>query len=292
VTALPYDLPPARTTVRIEDEALVTIELSLTTSLHTLRGRVVDQRGFGIGGALLTVTSRDPTIPLERMAKSDADGTFSVPALPGPPYSLRVEHPAFSPAALREVDRTDDVRVEMSTGVTLLGEVRDDWTNDGLGGARVALEGPLDAEVVSRNDGTFVFRQLPTGTYDLGFSHPDYETQARRVVIEPPRYVDRPQQLEAVRMEPGGIIEGEVVDVNDEPVSGAEVAWGDPPRWHRAALTGARGRYQLRGVPAGSVSVTARHEVAGEASVARPVAVRPLETSPGVFLRLPEPASE
>jgi hypothetical protein len=292
VTALPYDLPPARETVTIEDDSRVVVELSLSTSLSTLRGRVVDPRGFGIGGALLTVTSEDPQTPARRSAKSDSDGTFTVPALPKPPYSVSVEHPAFSPTRLSEVEQMDDLRVVMVSGVTLIGEVLDDWSGDELPGVRVRLKGQSRAETQTRKDGTFVVRQLPTGTYDVSLAHPDYETQTRRVVLEPPRYVDRPQELETVRLEPGGVIEGAVVDVNREPAAGAEVAWGDPPRWERSARTDAAGSFRLRGVPSGVHWITARHSLAGEDSTLQPVQVRPLETSPGAFVRLPGSVTE
>jgi protocatechuate 3,4-dioxygenase beta subunit len=293
VTALPYDLPAARTSATIaEYDALVTVELALTTSLFTMHGRVVDERGFGVGGALITVISNDPRTPTRRNAKSDTDGTFSVPALPEPPYSLSAEHPAFSETRLSRVDEVDDVRVVLSAGVIFVGRLRDDWTGDGLPNARVRLEGPTRTETKTRDDGTFVFRQLPTGTYEVTLSHPDYETQTRRVVIEPPRYVDRPQELETVRLEPGGVVEGEVLDASGDPVPGAEVTWGDPPRWSRAALTDARGSFQLRGVPAGSVWITARHGVAGESWTDGPIQVRPLETSPGALIRLPNAATE
>ena len=236
--------------------------------------------------------SNDPTVPVRRTAKSDADGTFSVPALPEPPYSLRAEHPAFSQARLPEVEGVDDVRVVMIAGVTVLGEVLDDWTGDGLRDSRVSLDGPTSADTKTRGDGTFVFRQLPTGTYDVTFSHTDYEPQTRRVVVEPPRYVDRPQELERVFLRPGGVVEGEVVDANGDPVAGAEVTWDDPPRWNRAVLTDARGVFQLRGVPAGSVWITARHDAAGESWTDGPIQVRPLETSPGARVRLPDAIAE
>ncbi len=292
VTALPYDLPASRRTVSVEDDTPVRVELSLGTSLYTMRGRVVDERGFGVDGALITVSSMDPQTPVRRSAKSDADGTFSVPALPEPPYALAAEHPAFSQARLTEVEELDDVRVVMSAGVTFLGEILDEWTGNGLPNARVRLEGVMAAETKTRSDGTFVFRQVPTGTYDLTLAHVDYETQARRVVIEPPRYVDRPQELETVRLVPGGVVEGEVVDRNGVPVAGAEVAWDDPPHWKRAARTDARGAFQLRGVPAGSVWITARHAIAGESWTNGPIMVRPLETSPGALIRLPNPGTE
>jgi hypothetical protein len=241
---------------------------------------------------LITVSSNDPQTPTRRSAKSDADGTFAVPALPEPPYSLRAEHPAFSHSRLTEVEDVDDVRVVMFAGVTVLGEIIDDWTGDGLPDARVRLVGPMQADTKSRGDGTFVFRQLPTGTYDVTLTHADYETQTRRVVVEAPRYVDRPQELERVRLVPGGVVEGEVVDANGVPVAGAEVTWDDPPRWDRAALTDARGAFQLRGVPAGGVWITARHPVAGESWTDGPVQVRPLETSPGAIVRLPDAITE
>ena len=288
VTALPYDLPPSRTTVTVEGDAPVTVELALSSSLYTMRGRVVDERGFAVSGALITVSSNDPRTPTRRNAKSDADGTFSVPALPAPPYSLRAEHPSFSRARLSELEEIEDVEVVMSAGVTLLGEVLDDWTNEGLPNASVRLDGPMKTETKTRSDGTFVFRQLPTGTYDVNLSHVDYETQAQRVVIEPPRYVDRPQELDRVRLVPGGVVEGEVLDSHGDPVAGAEVTWDDPPRWHRAVRTDARGTFRLRGVPAGSVWIIARHDAAGENWADEPVQVRPLETSPGALVRLPD----
>jgi len=292
VTALPYDLPPVRESLVIEDGARVTVELVLSSALYTLRGRVVDERGFGVSGALLTVSAKSPQTPTERTAKSDFDGTFAVPALPEPPFELSAEHPAFSPARISEIESTDGVRVVMSAGVTFLGEVLDDWTGDALRGVAIRLDGPIRQDAKTRTDGTFVFRRTPTGTYDISFSHPDYEPQSRRVVLEPPHYADRPQELDTVRLEPGGIVEGEVLDARSEPVSNAEVTWGDPPRWERATRTDARGEFRLRGVPAGAAWITARHPVAGEDWSAEAITVRPLETSPGAFVRLPNSVVE
>jgi len=292
VTALPYDLPPASASVAMEDDARVTVELALSSALYTLRGRVVDERGVGVDGALLTVSSNGADAAIHRSAKSDVDGTFSIPALPAPPFTLNVEHPAFSPAQLSDVEDTDDVRVVMSAGVTLLGEVLDDWTGDGLGGVRVRLVGPATLDALTRRDGSFVFPRTPTGTYEVSFSHPDYESQRRSVVLESPRYVDRPQELEAIHLAPGGTVEGEVRDARREPVPNAEVTWGDPPRWERATRSDARGFFRLRGVPEGLVWITARHPSAGENSTAGPVRVRPLEVSPGAFVRLPGYAAD
>ena len=292
VTALPYDLPPVREDVAMDEDALVTVELALSSTLYTLRGRVVDERGFGVGGALVSVSSKRAKSPVRRSAKSDPDGTFSVPALPEPPFELDAAHPAFSSTQIDSVDSIEEVRVVMSAGVTLLGEVLDDWSNEGLPGVSVRLDGPTQLEGKTRSDGSFVIRRAATGTYEVSFSHPDYETMTQRVVLEPPRYVDQPQELDRVRLQPGGSIEGQVLDTYNEPVPSAEVAWGDPPLWQRASRSDMDGRFVLRGVPAGSVWIWARHPVAGEDSSDSPVAVRPVETSTGNFIRLPESIAE
>jgi len=292
VTALPYDLPPVREDVAMGEDALVTVELALSSTLYTLRGRVVDEGGFGVGGALISVSSKRARTPVRRSAKSDPDGTFSVPALPEPPFALDAAHPAFSSTQISSIDSIEDVRVVMSAGVTLLGEVLDDWTNEGLPGARVRLEGPAQLESKTRSDGTFVVRRAPTGTYEVSFSHQDYETQTQRVVLEPPRYVDQPQELDRVRLQPGGSIEGQVLDAYNEAVPTAEVTWGDPPLWQRASRSDADGRFVLRGVPAGAVWIWARHPVAGEDSSDSTIVVRPVETSTGNFIRLPESVTE
>jgi protocatechuate 3,4-dioxygenase beta subunit len=288
VTALPYELPPARATIDVEDDALVRVELELSSGLRTLRGRVVDESGFGVSGALLTVSSNNPKTPVRRSTKSDQDGSFSVPALPEPPYSLRAEHPSFSSTRLSEILRLDDIRVVMTAGVTLLGKVLDDWSGEGLPDAEVDLRGPARTDGKTRADGTFVLERVPTGVYDVAVAHPEFETQRSRVVVERPRFVDRPQLLETIRLKPGGTVVGEVLDRYNEAVPAAEVTWGDPPRWDRAVLTDARGQFELRGVPAGSIWLTARHEAAGEASSLESVSVRPRETSSGVYVRLPD----
>ena len=292
VTALPFDLPGVREAVAMGDDDLVTVELAVSSTLYTLRGRVVDERGFGVGGALVSVSSKSAGTPVRRSAKSDPDGTFSVPALPEPPFELEAAHPAFSVTQMVSIDSMDEVRVVLSAGITLLGEVFDDWSNEGLMGVRVRLDGPAKLESKTRSDGTFVIRRAATGTYDVSFSHPDYETRTQRVVLAPARYVDQPQELDRVRLQPGGSIEGQVIDAYSEPVPGAEVTWGDPPLWSRAGRSDADGRFALRGVPAGSVWIWARHPVAGDGSSDSPIPVRPVETSTGNFIRLPASIAE
>ena len=285
VTALPYDLQPASQQVSMDDGPRE-IDLTLSSALLTLRGRVVDERGEGVEGAMVTAISKTAGATIQRSGKSQIDGTFSVPALPDPPYDLNVEHPGFSAAQLSQVEAIDDVEVTLVEGVTLHGRVIDHWSEKPIAGAIVDLEGPAKLSARTARDGWFVFRRAPIGTYEIRFGHPDFESQVQRIEVEPLLYADRPQELSVVRLAPGGTIEGEVRGAYGEPVVDAEVTWGYPVAWDASVSTDGRGKFRLRGVPAGSVWLVARHRQLGEGVSSEPVTVRPTETSPGAYVRL------
>jgi len=287
VTALPYDLQPVSETLTLTEQRRAEVTLTLASELLTLRGQVVDERGYGVEGAVITATADVAGTSIRRSAKTDADGSFAIPALPDPPYDLDVEHPVYSATTVRDVQETENVEVVVAAGVSLRGKIIDDWSGDGLEGARVLLRGPVDLTGRTRRDGSFEIPRASVGLYELEVTHPDFQPQKQRIEIEAPLYVDRPQELSPVRLNPGGTIEGEVRDAYGEPVRGAEVAWGVPPRWEKAKRTDAGGRFVLRGVPGGAVWIAARHPEAGESFSSEPVAVRSKETSPGAYVRLP-----
>ncbi|MEM8610000.1 MAG: carboxypeptidase-like regulatory domain-containing protein [Myxococcota bacterium] len=287
VRALPYDLQPAVASVAMDDGDRRDVELVLTSELVTLRGRVVDELGDGVEGALVVASSSGTGARVRRSAKTDREGNFAVPALPDPPYDVTVQHAGYAAGEVSDVREAEGLEIVLATGVSVTGRVIDDWTSTGLSDARVSLTGPTTFTTRTSRDGAFAFRQVPIAIYELAFRHPDYETQTQRIEVEVPLYVDRPQELAPVRLVPGGMIEGEVRDLYGEPVSRARVSWEDPPNWNDAVSTDSDGRFVLRGVPEGSVWLTAQHDEVGEARSSRPVTVRPQETTPSAYVRLP-----
>ena len=286
--ALPYDLQPASATLSVERALDAPVELVLSETLATLRGRVVDEAGFGIDGALVSVIPNEARADFPRTAKSAGDGSFAVPALPKPPYRVHVDHPAYGAVTLGGVEQDRDLQVVLATAVALEGRVVDEWSNEGLAGVAVTLEGPTTLTTKSGGRGTFGFPRIPMGTYEIAFRHPDYQARSDRIVVAPPLYAERPQTLPTVRLLRGGSVEGEVYDSYGEPVPAAEVTWGEPPRWGRAVKTDTRGRFRLRGVTPGAVWLTARHRDAGQNASPSPVTVYARETSQGAYVRLPE----
>lgn len=287
LSALPYDLQPVSVDVGMDDGDARDVDLVLSSELVTLRGRVFDERGDGIEDALVLVTSKGAGLPIRRSTKTDRDGEFAVPALPDPPYDVSVEHAGYATGEVLDVDVEEGLEVVLATGVSVVGRVVDDWTSAPLPDAVVSMAGTTTLTTRTGRDGRFSFRQVPIAVYEVRYAHPDYESRADRVEVEPPLYVDRPQELNAVRLFPGGTVEGEVRDLYGEPVREALVSWRDEPDWDSAVSTDRDGRFVLRGVPRGEVWLTARHEDAGEARSSRPVTVRPQEVTPGAHVRLP-----
>ena len=288
VTAMPFGLPPARQSVTVEAGQQVDLQILVPSVLVTLEGRVVDESGFGIDGALVTVRSLRSTSPVRRTTRSEPNGDFAISALPSPPFQLTVEHTGYSKVTVNRVEDDDEIQVVLRPGLTLVGRVLDDWTGAGVAEALIEIKGTVARKLRTNDDGAFRARQVPAGDYELTVQHADYEPHAQPLSIERPRYLDRTHEIDAVRLLPAGAIAGEVRDVYGSPVPNAQVTWGDPPTWGRAVTTDAQGEFLLRGVSPGTVWVSARHAAAGEAIANRPVTVRPQDTSPGAYVRLPE----
>ena len=288
VTARTSNQLATRKRVRIAEGDRVAVTLQLSASVSELRGRAVDDGGFPVERAQVTLISLRAGTKLRRTTFSDADGTFIFSGLPDPPYQLKAIHSEYSEAQVDRVSTTEaEVQVVLVQGISLQGRVVDDWTDEGVGGADLTLSGPGRFEATTDDDGGFSFRNVSVGAYTLQVRHPDYDVHEVPVAVEASRYSPQAASIDSIRLPPTGRIEGEVLDSEGEPVGGSEVAWGIKPMWSRKAKTDAQGKFVLRGVPPGQHPVTARHPNAGQVQSDRLVSVRPQDLTPGVYLRLP-----
>jgi membrane-associated protease RseP (regulator of RpoE activity) len=92
---------------------------------------------------------------------------------------------------------------------------------------------------------------------------PGYATASRSISI-PGSDGRRPVDLPAVQLVEEGVVEGDVVDARGDAVAGARVAVDHAPTWLAAAptpeggaVTDGDGRFSLRGLAAGTVSIEA-----------------------------------
>ncbi len=277
-----------RKQVRVTQGERVSVVLQIAAALTELRGRTVDQSGFGVERVQVTVASLDQGSPFKRTTFSEPDGTFVFASLPSPPYRLTATHSDFSEARIDRISAVEDeLRIVLAKSAFVRGRIVDDWTGDGVPDATLRLAGVSRLEASSDDDGTFIIDQVPSGTYVLEVHHPDYDVHQSEVIVDASSRAPSVLVLDALRLPPTGRIEGEVVDTEGDPVFEAEVAWGARPAWLRKATTDENGVFVLRGVPPGKQPVTARHARAGVAQFSGLVSVRPQDVSRGVYIRLP-----
>ncbi len=116
----------ARAEVSLGDGAVVPLELVLAGNLRQVEGRVVDERGFPVGGATVTVTSLDAAAAGASTGTAAPDGTFAVSIGGRAGVSVAARHPDYAPRELRLPQVSQPLRIELVRGASLRGVVRDD----------------------------------------------------------------------------------------------------------------------------------------------------------------------
>jgi hypothetical protein len=187
------------------------IELTLVLSAaNAVRGTVVDTEDHPVAGAAVFAEG----VPwIARGATSDADGTFRLALVPDGVTSLVAVARGYKTARApvpRAVDSLERVvRVRLEKAAALAGDVRDPDGN-AVRARVVACEGqPSEATAVSGDDGTF---ELPPSTIgcEAVAQHDEFEASDAVALVEGHRI--------ALRLKPGGAIEGAVVQENGAAV--------------------------------------------------------------------------
>jgi protocatechuate 3,4-dioxygenase beta subunit len=243
--------------------------------------------------AEVTVLSLDPDVPLRETSFTDSEGATELMDGTGLPLRVVVEAPGFPRKAVVVDHAANTLRVTLSAGIIVEGTVTAVRGRSFVEGAFVTLlsEGSRRTTLTDA-EGHYRIHDIAPGRAHLSVTHPDYARVDLDVVIEATGRADRAFELGAVDMsEPGGI-EGEVVDEQGEPVSGARVSLGVAPAYLPAgalppgvAQTDGNGRFVLEGVAEGVHVLDALSSVAGRGQ-ARGVEVRTGRVTDGVRITL------
>jgi hypothetical protein len=239
------------------------VQLQLGAVAQRLAGVVVDGRGLPVAGARITVEAETGALPGERRtAVSDRRGGFEVAGCPPGPLRVVVTHGEHLRTTVLGAQTGDDLRVALSPGGVVEGEVvaerggsapgarvvlvdatgeRRSGAVDALGRFRIAGCAPGPATVTAEAPG------LLPATAPVDLPEADF---AGDVVLRDLRFA----LVEA------GSIAGTVTDDKGLPVVGASVESGGV-----RLRTDESGRFRLSPVPVGRVEVIAKSAV-GEAS--------------------------
>lgn len=287
VLAHPPGEPAVQAEVEIGPDEEVPVMLRLSGATARITGEVSGSAGQPLIATVVRVRVPDATPPLTRTAVTNAQGRFAFEGLPLERCRLEVEHPDHAPFAIDVVPGGPPVEVALSEGARVIAVVRDAASGDPLAGAIVTLRGSAGgAPLRGRTDreGKVEIRSVTIDNYAISVEHTGFATTRLEGPVED---VDTPTDLGVIELVPTGSATGQVVDRYGSTVAGAEVAAGDPPRWHTGVRSGRDGRFHLGALPAGEVTLTARTR-SGSYSEPALARIESGDETTGLVLRMPD----
>ena len=170
VRVQPEGRDPLVCQVSVPPRGVVRCDLSIASELFQLPVRIVDDYGFGLEGAIVSVQSKDSTRAFSQVTQRD--GRVQLRELPAPPYVLGAELAGYLPLADEPVDHAEqEVRVTLRKAGKLGGTVVDSIGHP-VPGAFVSTD---DGDATSETDehGAFILTQVAPGALTLWAAHPE-----------------------------------------------------------------------------------------------------------------------
>jgi hypothetical protein len=257
--------------------------------------RVTDDRGYPLSSVEVHALSLAPESPLRATRFSADDGLIEIPDVTGLPLRLEVTHAGNAPE-LRTLDSAPrELAITLRHGVAIAGDVRTRGGHEGLEGVELTLYSPGGARHAKTDgEGRYTVRDLAPGKARLTLAKKGFARLEVTITI-PEGDTDRPTELDRIELAEAGIVEGEVVDKNGDPVVGARVACGSAPAYlplgplpPGVAVTDSHGRFTLEGVPEGNQTLEAYAAERGRGH--EKARVTPGDTTHDVRIKLDEDA--
>ena len=258
------DEPDARLSIAIPEGGRKDVTIVLPPPREALPVTVVDEGGWPVEAAQVSASSLSPDAWLRTTAFTDAHGEASIRRARGLALRVEVRAPSHAPRIVTADGTEEALKIELMAAERATGEVVTERGRDPIAGAVVTLYTDLGARR-ARTDaqGAFALADLAPGNARLGVRAPGFAPSTRLVTI-PDSGGRRVFALPPFELAVEGSIEGDVVDAHGDPVAGARVAKDDVPTWllvgstpDSIAVTDAKGRFALRGLPEGTMTLEA-----------------------------------
>jgi len=252
-------------------------------------GRVIDaQTGRSLSDFTIKARTNHPTHPgfgqvvAQQAFRDRKSGAFELGGISEGTFVLQADADGYAstfsdPFPVKQGMTTPDIVVRISKGGTLIGRVLDAYTGNPIPGVQVQTRdnnwvdsdftnilGNLSPSAITKlsaqtdGDGTFTFRLLTPGDYQVSIKHKDYTTE----VINDIRVSnDLETELPPVHLSRGAVVRGTVYTADGAVARGYEVVLRpvDNALFNRGmqGRTDANGRYVLSNVAAGDYMISA-----------------------------------
>jgi hypothetical protein len=266
--------PDVRMAVSIPEGGKKEVTVHLPAPREALAVTVVDDRDRPVDAAQVSASSLSADAPLRTTAFTDRRGDASLKRARGIPLRIEVSAPGHAPKIVTTDGSGDSLRVELSPAESATGEVVASRGRDAVASARVTLYTDLGVRRArTGTDGTFSLSELAPGPGKLDVRADGFAPVTHTITI-PDSGGRRPFAVPRIELTAEGVVEGEVVDAHGQPVPGARVAKDHVPTWlvvganpEGIALTDTKGRFSLKQLPEGTITVEAYAPDVGRARV-------------------------
>ncbi len=271
----------ARLEVEVTDDATVPVTLELPAGLRRISGRVMDARGFPVGGATVSLTTTDRAALGSGTTVSAPDGTFDTLVGGVGGLSVEIRHPEFAPRSARVEDPSRPMRFELSRGASIAMELHADGCTPGVP-ARVELRAPCGPFRATAVPGAELrIERVCAGRSQLIVEAEGCVRYTATVTVPSEGHLT----LGRVELFAGGGAEGDIVDRFGSPIAGAIV--GLEANASETAATAARsdrqGLFRVTALPLGDQRIVAWHPALGRSA---PLDVRVIRGTVARGLRL------
>jgi protocatechuate 3,4-dioxygenase beta subunit len=282
--------PSAHASVAVPEGTQKTVTLTLPEPRPSLLVRIKDDRSYPLDAVQISVASLDPLLALRTTVFSDARGEATVKNAKGLPLRIEARAPGHATKIVHVDVGADKLELSLGLAETLVGLVRAPH-GEPIPDADVAVTTDVGISH-SRTDktGAFTVPDLVPGGARLAVRARGYapSEQAVEVVVSSSHRTT----LDPIELSEEGIAEGTVVDSRGDPVPGARVAKDRVPTYLAVgatppgiAVTDARGRFHLGGLPPGTLDLEAYAPDFGRA-LAEGVRVNRGGTATGIRIQL------
>lgn len=253
-TRMVLELPPDKRTK---------IEIILAKEREPTSLRFVDNKGFPVSRVEAKVVSLDRDTVLYRTHFTNDDGTVEVRGARGLPLRIVAERPGLAPLVTTIEEAGKEHKLVMEPGLTLEGYVTAKGGRIQVDSASITLYTLAGARHETTDErGFFQVTDLAPGRIRIVTRAENFADDERLLQFEGDGR--RPVEIETIDLLASGSVEGEVVDENGDPIAGARVGKDAVPTYlpvgrlpSGIVQTDADGRFELKGLPTGTVTLEA-----------------------------------
>lgn len=272
------------------------IELVLPSERAAVTVVVQSDAGQPVADARVALVSLDPAIPLRQTSHTDVTGHGQINDALGAHALLRVQAPGFRSLEVELDEAPPRVFVTLERGVTVAGRVTHVRGRQPVKGAEIVwAQAGERRRATSDEQGEFQLVDVAAGAARISISHSEFSTLDADVTVARTARADRAFEIGPFDLEEAGAVAGTVLAQSGAPVRGARVGVGVGvvPAFLPAGVplpsglveTDASGRFELRGIRPGKISVSAYAAGLGRGS-APDVQITQGETTPGLVITL------